>query len=150
MLLHGSPPTPSHLLKGQTSGREGTLQIYVDASSPNTSLAAEAAAAQASVAAAAEGEGVPAPGLEFTPQHSLQRRCSSSHHSIQRQHGSDHSLQRQHSSSHHSIQRQHSGGLEGGGGSDSAHGGSGSGLRRLAAGTSSIAEAELGDRTVLL
>ena len=112
VLLHGSPPAPNHMLKAQTSGREGALQIYVDASSFGESLEAEAAAAAAAAAAAVEGEGVP--GLEFTPQHFMQRCGSSSQ--------------------------------EGGSGSL----GRGSGLRRLAAGTSSIAEAELGDRGVLL
>ena len=112
VLLHGSPPTPNHLLKAETSGGEGTLQIYVDASSLIDSLAAEAAAAATAAAVAAEGEGVPGP--EFTPQHSMQRQRSSS-------------------------------GLEGGGGNAGSRQCSSGDLRRLAAGTSSIAEAELGE-----
>lgn len=103
MLLHGGPPSHGGPLKAQTSGREGALQVYVDASSLHASLSAEAAAEAAAAAAALEGEaadGVPPP---------LLRRRSS---------------------------RQGSSG-DGAGG-----------LQRLAAGTSSIAEAEAGGHTL--
>ncbi|PRW33121.1 voltage-gated potassium channel [Chlorella sorokiniana] len=38
VLLQGSPPTPNHLLKAQTSGREGALQIYAPPPAPPNPL----------------------------------------------------------------------------------------------------------------